>query len=179
MGSEVPMHELPRFRVRALGAFEQEPGCPDYAVAALGKERLQSLCGGECYRPGGDRRKAITRIEIVRIRPQVGPDEKIAPLIENTWRVFDCPADGSGCEFEFEDPDYASGGRSTLYYARVIQEAEPLIVGDPFGCEYDDAGNCISRTYCMGENAPADEDCTSMAEPRAWSSPIYLEVPAP
>ncbi|MFT4615588.1 MAG: hypothetical protein ACI9NT_002745, partial [Bacteroidia bacterium] len=60
MGGQVTMLSTPSFRVRALGAFEQQPGCPDYAVAALGKERLQSLCGGECYR-AGDRRKAITR----------------------------------------------------------------------------------------------------------------------
>jgi hypothetical protein len=40
-------------------AFEQQLGCPDYVVAALGAERVQSLCGGECYRAGGDRRKAI------------------------------------------------------------------------------------------------------------------------
>jgi hypothetical protein len=175
MGSEVFMNEAPQFRVRALGAFEQEAGCPDYAVAALGKERLQSLCGGECYRPGGDRRKAITRIEIVRIRPQVRPDEKIAPLIENTWRVFECPADGSGCEVEFQDPDYAAGGRSALYYARVIQEAEPLIDGDPFGCEYDEQGQCIKRNYCIGKNAAPDNNCLGEAEPRAWTSPIFIE----
>ena len=75
MGSEVTMSDTPRFQVKALGAFEQIPGCPDYAVAALGQERLQSLCGGECFRPDGDRRKAITRIEVVRIRPQVSADE--------------------------------------------------------------------------------------------------------
>jgi Protein of unknown function (DUF3604) len=176
MGSEVKMSANPRFKVKALGAFEQQPGCPDYAVAALGKERVESLCGGECYRPG-DRRKAITRIEIVRIRPQVTPDEAIAPLVEHKWQVFDCPGDGTGCTVEFEDSDYSASARPTLYYARVIQEAEPLIGGDPFGCEYDDAGNCISRTYCIGENAAADNDCTAMAEPRAWSSPIYLELP--
>jgi hypothetical protein len=175
MGSEVIMDDAPVFRVRALGAFEQKSGCPDYAVAALGKERLQSLCGGECYRPGGDRRKAITRIEIVRIRPQVRPDEKITPLIENTWKIFDCPADGSGCEIEFQDPDYALNGRSTLYYARVLQEAEPLIDGDPFGCEYDDQGVCIKRNYCIGANATPDNNCLAEAKPRAWTSPIFIE----
>lgn len=178
MGSEASMTNTPRFRVKALGAFEQQPGCPDYAVAALGHRRLSSLCGGECYRPGGDRRKAITRIEIVRIRPQIRPDEKIAPLIENEWRVFSCPADGNGCEVEFDDPDYTNGERSSLYYARVIQEKQPLIVGDPFGCEYDDDGICIKRNYCIGENAKPDMNCLSEAEPRAWTSPIFVEYPA-
>ncbi|MGI9287585.1 MAG: DUF3604 domain-containing protein [Pseudomonadales bacterium] len=177
MGSEVSMNDTPRFRVKALGAFEQQPGCPDFAVAALGNERAQSLCGGECYHPGGDRRKTISRIEIVRIRPQVSPDEKIAPLIENAWRTFECPADGSGCEVEFDDPDYSSAGRSTLYYARVIQEAQPLIVGDPFGCEYDDAGVCVKRNYCIGKDAKPDMNCLAEAEPRAWTSPIFVEFP--
>jgi hypothetical protein len=175
MGSEVLMTETPRFRVKALGEFEQLDGCPDFATAALGEERVQSLCGGECYRPGGERRKAITRIEIVRIRPQVRPDEKIAPLIEDQWQVFQCAGDGSGCIVEFDDPEYAAGGRSSLYYARVIQQAEPLISGDPFGCEYDEQGQCIKRNYCIGANATPDKNCEAPAEPRAWTSPIFLE----
>ena len=177
MGSEVMLSETPRFRVRALGAFAQLPGCPDHAVAALGAERVQSLCGGECYRPGGDRRKAITRIEIVRIRPQVRPDELVRPLIEDPWRVMTCPADGTGCDMEFEDPEYGGSARSALYYARVIQEPQPLISGDPFGCEYDAQGQCIKRNYCVGANARADNNCLSVAEPRAWTSPIFLEYP--
>lgn len=174
MGSEVAMQETPKFRVRALGALEQQPGCPDYAVAALGRERIASLCGGECYRPG-NRRKAITRIEIVRIRPQVSAAEPVAPLIEHRWRVFTCAADGEGCEVEFEDTEYAGAARPALYYARVIQEAEPLIGGDPFGCEYDAEGNCLRRRYCIDEVATADNNCLARAEPRAWTSPIYLE----
>lgn len=174
MGSEVFMTRNPRFRVRALGAFEQQPGCHDYALAALGKERVESLCGGECYRPG-DKRKPITRIEIVRIRPQVQPDENIAPLIENEWRVFTCPGDGGGCDVEFEDPDFATAKRPALYYARVIQAAELLTGGDPFGCEYDGEGNCIKRNYCIGANARPENNCLAEAEPRAWTSPVFVE----
>ena len=177
MGSEVMQSDTPRFRVRALGAFEQVPGCPDYTIAALGAERVQSLCGGECYRPGGERRKAITRIEIVRIRPQVRPDESITPLIEDQWRVFACPADGAGCTVEFDDPEYGLSARSALYYARVIQEPEPLIIGDPFDCEYDERGQCVRRSYCVGANAKPDNNCLAEAEPRAWTSPIFLEYP--
>lgn len=177
MGSEVVLSDTPRFRVRALGAFEQQPGCPDYTIAALGAERVQSLCGGECYRPGGDRRKAISRIEVVRIRPQVRPDEKIAPLIEDPWQVKQCTADDAVCEMEFDDPEYGTSARSALYYARVIQEKEPLIAGDPFGCEYDEQGVCIKRTYCVGADAKPEDDCLSLAEPRAWTSPIFLEYP--
>ncbi|MFK8048146.1 MAG: DUF3604 domain-containing protein [Halioglobus sp.] len=174
MGSEVIMTETPKFRVRALGAFQQREGCPEYANEALGSERIQSLCGGECYNPGNER-KALRRIEIVRIQPQIKPDEKIAPLIQENWKVLECPTADDGCVFEFEDPDYVSGARPTLYYARVIQEAENLIVGDPFGCEFDSEGNCIKRNYCIGANATPDKNCLAEAEPRAWSSPIFLE----
>lgn len=175
MGSEVVLEETPKFRVSAYGEIEQKSGCPDYAVATLGEKRLASLCGGECYHPAGERRKSIDRIEIVRIRPQVHPDEKISPLIEDAWRVFECPADGQICSVEFEDPDYVSGGRSALYYARVIQEAESLINGDPFGCEYDEAGVCVQRNYCIGSNAKLENDCLGTVEPRAWTSPIFLQ----
>ena len=175
MGSEVIQQDSPQFRVKALGAFEQKPGCPDYATDALGVNRVDTLCGGECYNPA-DTRKPIERIEIVRIQPQISPDEKIPPLIENQWKVFECPADGQGCTVEFDDPDYVLSGRPTLYYARVIQQAEPLIGGDPFGCEYDAQGQCVKRNYCIGENATPDKDCLALAEPRAWSSPIFLEL---
>ena len=174
MGSQVVLQEAPRFRVRALGAFEQVPGCPDYAVAALGAERAQSLCGGECYRPG-DTRKSIARIEVVRIRPQVRPDESVAPLVEDPWKVFDCTGQHPECAVEFEDIGYPADGRSTLYYARIIQEAEPLILGDPFGCERNEDGVCTGYEYCRGENAPRDKNCLAEAEPRAWTSPIFLE----
>ena len=176
MGSEVQLDETPRFRVKALGALEQKRGCPDHAVAALGEERIRSLCMGECYNPA-DRRKAITRVEIVRIRPQVSPDESIAPLIENTWQVFECPGDGTGCTVEFEDAEYVTARRPALYYARVIQESQPLIGGDPFGCEYDDEGICVRRNYCIGSGATPDNNCLAQAEPRAWTSPIFLEHP--
>lgn len=176
MGSQVVQRETPRFRVKALGAFEQVPGCPDYAVAALGEERARSLCGGECYRPG-DKRKAISRIEIVRIRPQLRPDEPVSSLIEDTWKVFDCSGQENGCTAQFVDLDYMQGDRPALYYARVIQAAEPLINGDPFGCERDASGACTNYTYCRGEVATRDNNCLAESEPRAWTSPIFLEHP--
>ncbi len=176
MGSQVAMAQAPVFRVRALGAFEQVPGCPDYTLAALGEARARSLCGGECFRPG-DRRRAIDRVEIVRIRPQVSPDERIAPLIDDPWRTFDCSGSdaGFGCAVEFRDDEFAATKRPALYYARVIQEAQLLIQGDPFGCEYDEQGNCLARNYCIGDRASVDNDCLAEAQPRAWTSPIFVE----
>jgi hypothetical protein len=78
---------VPRFSVGAVGAFKQLPGCPDFAHKGLGSQRLELLCGGECYNPG-DERHLIERIEVVRIRPQVSADEKVDNLIEDPWRIF-------------------------------------------------------------------------------------------
>ena len=86
MGSEVVLGEAPRFEVRAVGAFEQEPGCGDEA-SPLTQERLMKLCRGECYQPG-EQRRLITRIEVVRIRPQLHADEDVGDLIDDPWRVL-------------------------------------------------------------------------------------------
>ncbi|MFP8880350.1 MAG: DUF3604 domain-containing protein, partial [Myxococcota bacterium] len=67
MGSTARRSKLPRFRVRAAGSFEQKPGCPEHAIAALGTDRIDAICFGECYNPG-DVRRPITRIEVVRDR---------------------------------------------------------------------------------------------------------------
>ena len=46
MGSERVQEDNPRFEVRAVGSFEQEPGCPDWARYGLSEERLEWLCRG-------------------------------------------------------------------------------------------------------------------------------------
>ena len=51
MGGSTVMLTNPRFRVHAVGALEQRPGCPDSVEAALGAQRLAELCMGECYHP--------------------------------------------------------------------------------------------------------------------------------
>ena len=174
MGSEVASSVSPRFRVGAVGAFKQNPGCPDYAVRGLGAERVQLLCGGECYNPS-DERHLIDRIEVVRIRPQISPDEPIAELIEDPWRSFDCNGDPAGCQVEFEDEDFTGSEREALYYVRAIQEATPMINAANVRCEYDEAGECIAINPCYGDyRTPNDDDCLAPAEQRAWSSPIFV-----
>jgi hypothetical protein len=174
MGSVTPMSDEPVFQVRAVGSFEQQPGCPSHATDSLGPERLRRVCMGECYHPG-DRRRRITRIEIVRIRPQLANDEPIARLIDDPWRRFECPADPAGCAVTTSDPEYAALGRDALYYARVFEEPELAINAANLRCERDAAGNCTKVNLCGREDP--NEQCLAPREPRAWSSPIFLERP--
>ncbi len=175
MGSELEMNETPRFQVRAVGSFKQKPGCPDYAVSGLTTERLESLCYGECYNPGDERHK-IERIEVVKITPQITPDEKLGELIEDTWKVFECDDQGQGCAVEFEDADFAEASRDSLYYVRAIQEPTPTINGANLRCEYDENGQCIKVNPChIDERTDYADDCLAPSEHRAWSSPIFVD----
>ncbi|MFP6625488.1 MAG: DUF3604 domain-containing protein [Deltaproteobacteria bacterium] len=174
MGEEVVMADNPRFRVRALGSFEQKPGCPELVLGGLSAQRLQKLCRGECYNPG-DKRRAITRIEVVRIRPQQSAGEALGDLIEDPWRVFDCPADGAGCSVEFEDPAFSEAGREVIYYVRAIEEPSLAVNADHLRCSYDGEGNCIEVNPCYGDyRVAASDDCLAPNQERAWSSPIYV-----
>ncbi len=176
MGSETTMNEAPRFRARALGAFEQKPGCPEYSLNALPAERLERLCRGECYNPSSKRRP-ISRIEVIRIRPQITRNEPVAPLIEDPWRTFACDvSSGDGCEVEFSDPDFASGARDAVYYVRALQAPQPTINGGGLRCELDDKGQCIAVNPCYGDDRTAGSDnCLSETQARAWSSPIFID----
>ncbi|HZR81097.1 MAG TPA: DUF3604 domain-containing protein [Candidatus Binatia bacterium] len=175
MGSEVQLSAAPHFVVRAVGSFQQKPGCPDSSVKGLAPDRLELLCRGECYNPSDQRRK-ITRIEVVRIRPQTQKGEPVAPLIEDPWKKIDCPGDPAGCVVEFDDPEFASAGRDATYYVRAIQEPTPAINADGFRCTKDASGNCIQVKPCYGDYRTSfEDDCLAMNEERAWSSPIYVK----
>ncbi len=173
MGSEVELAEPPIFQVRAVGSRKQLPGCPDESVSALGAERLERLCGGECFFPS-DERRTITRIEVVRIRPQQHPGQALDDLIEDPWRVFECEADPVGCAVTFTDPDFVAGARDAAYYARAIEEPSEAINGGQLRCESDEAGNCTRIRSCEPWSSP-DDACLSTIEERAWSSPIFVD----
>jgi hypothetical protein len=173
MGSEVTLATTPRFRVRAAGAFEQQAGCPDWARSTLGEERLTRLCRGECYNPGA-RRKRITHVDVVRIRPQVRPGEPVASLIEDPWKRLPCPP-GDGCAVEFDDPEFATADRETIYYVRAVEEPSEAVNAANLRCRYDTAGRCVAMDICYGDyRTPYDEDCLAPNAERAWSSPIYV-----
>lgn len=173
MGSRIEQLENPSFRVRAVGSREQLVGCPENSVAALGDERLEHLCKRECYNPS-DQRRTIVRIEVVRIRPQQFADEAIDPLIEDAWQVHECEPSEAGCEFTFTDPEFRSGARDVVYYARVVEAQRPTMNADNLGCEYNSEGVCISMRDC-GNNPDTPDDCRAPAEHRAWSSPIFVD----
>ena len=174
MGSETALNRNPIFQVRAVGSFEQKPGCPPDAAEAMGEGRLARLCQGECYHPS-DQRRAITRIEVVRIRPQTSAGEDVAPLVEDPWRVLPCPGDPSGCTVAFSDDGFVPSGRDAVYYVRAIEEKSPAVDADPLGCTYDESGRCVSVEPCFGR--PDEDECLADTEHRAWSSPIFVDRP--
>ncbi len=174
MGEHATVAGVPRFQVRAVGAREQLPGCPEFTGKALTGERIEEVCHGECFNPGNTRR-LITRVEIVRIRPQAYKDEPIADLIDDPWKILPCPGKEDGCVVEFEDAQFQAVGRKALYYARAIQAPTPAINADGVRCRRDADGNCIEAAPCYGDyRTPPDDDCLALNEERAWSSPIFL-----
>ena len=175
MGSEVKVAGAPRFAVRAVGDFEQMPGCPAHSVNALTPENIEHICRGECYNPS-DTRKVIDRIEVVRILPQEKRGEKVEDLIQDPWRTFACSGDPAGCRVEFSDPDPVRRTREAIYYVRAVEKATPTINGGGLRCEYNDKHECIAVKPCFGDlrTDPAD-DCKAPVEHRAWSSPIFVQ----
>lgn len=175
MGSTTRTDRSPVFEVKAVGEHKQKPGCPDDAVTALGADRIQKLCANECFNPSEERMK-ITRIEVVRIRPQNTPDEDVGDLIEDKWKVHQCKDTGNGCSFTFSDPEFAKSDRMATYYVRAIQEPSQKINADNLRCTYDENGNCVKLNICYGdERTERSDDCLATMEERAWSSPIYVE----
>jgi hypothetical protein len=169
MGSETKLHDAPIFQARAVGSFEQKPGCPADAREALGS-RVDRLCQGECYNPS-DQRRPITRIEVVRIRPGAGPEA--AQRIDDPWQVISCPGDASGCQAAFTDPEFATSARDALYYVRAIEAPSLAVDVNPLGCKYDDEGRCTQINPCFGR--PNQDECLAQTEERAWSSPIFVD----
>ncbi|MGH0031483.1 MAG: DUF3604 domain-containing protein [Myxococcota bacterium] len=173
MGSSTELSDVPIFQARAVGSFEQKPGCPDHASQALGEERLETVCKGECYHPS-DRRRLITRIEVVRIRPQDRAGEDLASLIDDPWRSFACDPDPAGCAVTFTDPEFASAGRDAVYYVRAYEQSAPGVNADNLRCTYGADGRCVAVDLCDGTRE-TEGDCLGEHEPRAWSSPIFVD----
>jgi hypothetical protein len=78
----------------------------------------------------------------------------------------------------FSDPEFAAVGRDTLYYARAFEAPKPTINAENLRCERDAEGRCTKVNLCPGPESDAD-DCLGEVEPRAWSSPIYVDFAHP
>ena len=166
MGSEIVMSQNPRFVVRAAGSFKQDPGCSDESVDALSSDRLEYLCAGECYNPTNERHM-LDQIEVIKITPQSYAGESIKPLIQDPWMTIPCNAT-SECIVEFEDQNFS---RDSVYYVRAIQEATPAINGSSISEREE-------FKLCKGSfRTDLNDDCLSLANERAWSSPIYVNKP--
>ena len=175
MGGDVQISSEPNFRVRAVGAFKQKPGCPEYDSSKVSSEDLARICKNECYNPS-DERKNITRIEVIRILPQLNKNEDISNLIQDPWKSFTCPVNQDGCEITFGDPEFPLLKRDIAYYVRAIQEPSPTINSESIRCKYDAEGKCEEVNICYGDyRTSKEDDCLSMSEERAWSSPIFVD----
>ena len=166
MGSEITMIQNPKFIVKAAGSFKQKPGCSNESIDSLSPERLEYLCAGECYNPSNER-EAIERIEIIKITPQIYAGEAVTPLIQDPWKSIPCQKNG-GCIIEFEDQNFS---RDSIYYVRAIQNPTPAINGSSLS-QRD------SFELCKGSfRTDLKDDCLTMTNERAWSSPIYVNKP--
>ena len=177
MGRERNISQKPQFEVTAIGSFKQKPGCPEYVHTAMSPEEISRLCLNECYNPSNERNK-IDRIEIVKITPTTELDS-ISNNIQDPWKVFTCNDTGEGCSANFFDDEYVLNNKSSLYYARAIQEPTNLVGGDPLRCELNEAGECIKirPCYSSGPDFDPNDDCLAPVGERAWSSPIFLTHP--
>lgn len=174
MGAESSVAEAPRFEVRAVGSFKQKPGCPADTLGGASAEMREQVCRGACYNPT-DERIPVTRIEVVKIRPQASENEPMDGLVQDPWKVFPCNDDGRGCKVTFEDPAFKQEGRYALYYVRAVQAPTPGVNSGTLRCEYDENGRCIKVNPCHGDyRTEQDDQCFSPTEERAWSSPIYV-----
>jgi hypothetical protein len=174
MGSEVAMADAPHFEVRAVGSFEPKPGCPEDSASALSAERLDYLCHGECYHPS-DRRRIITSVEVIRIRP-TAPGEDPGAGIEDPWRRFECAPDPAGCTLRFDDPEYAEYPTDTVYYVRALEEPSQGLNGQPLETKFDHDGNAIQVSPCTPARVVSG-GCPAPVQERAWSSPIFVDAP--
>ena len=101
MGSGVQMNADPEFEARAVGAFVQKPGCPDFqrngcltrARGGWGNPPPQRVfqphlaaSAHHAHRGGAD------------YYPQHKPSEAVGGLIEDPWRILKCaPGMNAGC----------------------------------------------------------------------------------
>lgn len=178
LGHEVPMGQrlssntTPQFHFEAWGGPEELPGCSRADRQRWGDTVIDNICLNTCFNPG-DRRIGIDRIEVIKITPQISADEKISGLIQDPYLVIkNHNMDASGqpsAKFKgsFVDPAFAIHKRDAIYYIRALQTPTPSVNGKPMRNNQGKLETC--PLYYKGD------DCKTMAQERAWSSPIYVD----
>ena len=73
----------------------------------------------------------------------------------------------------FEDPDFPRERRDSVYYVRAIEAPLPTLNAGGLRCETDEAGRCVEPHPC--DASAGAEPCAEESEPRAWSSPIFVD----
>ena len=114
------LREAPRFEVRAVGSFVQQPGCPAESVARALARATRATLWRRVLPPGRRARTRSRRSRWCASGRSGRPASRSAPLIEDPWRRFECAPDPAGCVVAFEDPEFAtSGARRRLLRARA------------------------------------------------------------
>ena len=60
----------------------------------------------------------------------------------------------------------------------AIEAPAPAINAANLRCEYDGEGRCAKVDLC-NDTDTVDDDCLAEHEPRAWSSPIFVDFATP
>ena len=175
MGDRLASRTSPAFEFEVWGGPEELPGCSAATRERWGEGTVNDICLNVCYNPG-NRRIGIDRVEVIRITPQITQDEKLSALIEDPYlTIRNENLDRQGLpspmfKGSFSDPEFARLERDAIYYIRAIQAPTPAVNGQP-----------MRRVDNKFETCPLyydGDDCISMAEERAWSSPIYVDFTA-
>lgn len=83
------------------------------------------------------------------------------------WMQIPCQGTGE-CSVEFEDQSFS---RDSVYYVRVIQKAGLAINGAQLSKRKE-------FKLCKGSyRTDLEDNCLSLSNERAWSSPIYINKP--
>ena len=173
MGSEVTAQTAPVFRVRAIGAPKQKPGCPKYVHRTKSQAFIDKVCFGECYFPT-DQRYRIVKIDLVKVQPRRTPDEPLEKLIHDPLDTYVCESGLEECVATFRDPDFITEGRAAAYYVRVYQEPTPQFNAGNLRCMAGASGPCETIRPCEEGFDNGEDTCMTAAPEMAWSSPIFV-----
>ena len=140
---------LPRARRRRVRAAARLPGVVD---AGARRRAARAPLQGRVLPPDATSAGASTRIEVVRIRPQARAGEPVARADRGSrGAASTARATARAARVEFDDPDFAAGGRDAVYYVRAIQEPTPAVNAGELRCERDADGDCVEVHPCYGD----------------------------